>query len=257
MAKKLLKVASIINLVIGGIMLTLSLLVISSGSFLGIIGVIGAFFAAIRLGIGAVYLDASEKEGNDLAKRRGWVLAASIVSILTGHIVTFVLGIIAYGDMYKVPVDTLKEVRELSSEEKEKRRLKNLTALGCGLVILSGIIFAMTTWETLSGIGKTVALMIGAIIFFGLSYLTENKFKLKNSSITYYILANAFTLFAFVAVGYFDIFGTWFSLNGDGASLYTPHELPHQEYPLPLSPTGRKPHGDTRACLLRRSHPET
>jgi len=110
--------------------------------------------------------------------------------------------------------------RELTKEEKEQKRLRNLLALGTGLIILSGIIFATSSWNTLSDLGKVIALGIASIVFFFISNLAETKFKLKWSSVTYYILANCFLVVMFLAIGYFEMFGTWFSLNGDGGHLF-------------------------------------
>jgi len=219
MAKKLLNVAAWINLVIGGVVLLFSLLIANISWFI-IIGALGIITGAVRCAIGAVFLTTAKKNGEEFVKRRGYILAASIVSLLTCHIVTFILGIIAYCNMYKnVPLEQSKK-REFTEEEKAERRLKNLLALGCALVLLAGVIFAMTTWSTLDGIGKMIALIIATVIFFGMSYFSENKFGLKASSVTYYILAEAFCVFSFIAAGYFNIFGDWFSLNGEGAALY-------------------------------------
>jgi len=219
MPKTLLKVAAGINLVIGGMILLISLLIININP-IAAIGTAGVIIAAVRLLIGATFLSSANKDGIEFLRSRNYVLLASIISILTGHVVTFILGIIAYAEMYdNLPMEE-KIKKELTEEEKAQKRLRNLLALGCTLVILAGIIFAMTTWTTLSGSGKTVALIVTTIIFFGLSYLAENKFNLKISAITYYILANASCVVAFVAAGYFEIFGKWFSLNGQGESLY-------------------------------------
>lgn len=219
MAKSLLKVAGILNLTIGSLVLIVSLILFSGGP-LAFFAVIGMVVAAIRLGIGGTFFSVANKDGDDFTRYSGYVLAASIVSILTAHVLSFILGIIAYADMYSVEPKGNQTSKVLSAEEKSKRRLRNLLALGCGLVLLAGIIFAMTTWETLSGIGKTIALIITSLIFFAMSYLADKKFNLKTSSLTYYILANAFTVFTFVAAGFFCVFGEWFSLTGKGTDLY-------------------------------------
>jgi len=221
MAKNLLKVNSVINLVLGALMLLISYLLMNT--WFAIIGFIGMGFAIIKLIIGGIYLNISTKDNEEFFKRKVSVLVLSIISLLTGSIITFILGIIAYVDMDKIQLEECGEryiKHELTPEEKEQKILKNLLALGCGLVILAGVIFAVTTWETLSGILKTFALIIFSVIFLGMSHFSENKFKLKISSITYYILSNAFAVFAFIAAGYFEIFGNWFSLNGAGASAY-------------------------------------
>ncbi len=219
MTKSLLKVAGALNLAIGSLALTVSWHLFRSDLLL-FFAVIGMVVAAIRLGIGGIFLFVSNKDGDDFTRCRGCVLAASIVSFLTAHVISFILGIIAYANMCSVELKDNQTVKVLSDEEKSQRRLRNLLALGCGLVLLAGIIFAMTTWETLSGIGKTIALIITSFIFFAMSYLADRKFNLKTSSLTYYVLANAFTVFAFVAAGVFDVFGEWFSLTGKGTELY-------------------------------------
>jgi len=221
MAKKLLKVAGIINLVFGGITLLFSLLMFSIG-FLRVFGIIGLAGTSLQVGLGGVFLYIAQKDEESFVRSKNLVLALSIISILTGQIINFILGIIAYSQMQP---SNLAEVanpikRELTEEEKVQKKLRNLLALGCGLVLLAGIIFAMTTWETLSGFGKTISLIIATFVFFLMSNFAEKKFNLKSSAITYYILANAFLIFAFVSAGYFNIFGTWFSLSGAGAKLY-------------------------------------
>ena len=103
MAKTLLKVAAGINLVIGGLILLVSLLIINV-DFIAGIGMAGIVTSAVRLIIGAVFLNSSKKDDSEFLESRMYVLVASIISILTGHFVTFILGIIAYSDMNgKVP----------------------------------------------------------------------------------------------------------------------------------------------------------
>lgn len=214
MAKRLLKAAAIINLIGAGF----GFLLIQTSIF----AVVGMIIAVVRGAIGGTFLYASTRSDENFYKYKNYVLAASIFSLLTFHIISFTLGLISYLHM-KALVEVESESvskRELTEEEKSQKRLRNLLALGCGLVLLAGAIFAVTTWKTLLGTGKTIALICATLMFFAMSHLTEKKFKLKNSSVTYYILANAFCILAFVSAGYFKIFGNWFSLYGEGASLY-------------------------------------
>jgi len=224
MTKKLLNVSAGINLVIGGIILLFSLFITNIRP-IAVIGGVGVVFAAIRLIIGATFLSSAKKEGKDFFDSRWYVLAASIGCLITCHLISALLGFISFSEMVKLPNETEEitshiEKKMLSEEEKSEKRLKTLLALGCGLVLLAGIIFARTTWTSLSGGGKTITLIISTLIFSVLSYLSEKKFGLKASAVTYYILAEAFCVFSFVAAGYFNIFGSWFSLNGEGSDLY-------------------------------------
>lgn len=227
MTKRLLKIAAGINLGVGGLLLLMA----QFTSTIRFIDFLAGFFmvvAVVRLVVGTVFLVVAQKNDEEFLKGKTYVLIASILSILTGHFITFILGIVAYSNMdtnayagsYREGQGQNWTRPELTEEEKSQRRLRNLLALGCFLVLLSGLIFAMTTWETLSGIGKTIALVFATMVFYGMSYFSENKFNLKSSANTYYILSNAFCVFTFIAVGYFRIFGDWFSLYGAGVDLY-------------------------------------
>ena len=235
MPKILLKVASGINLVVGGILLLIASLLLNF-RFIGFFGLIIGGMALLRLGIGAIFLYTGLKSDEEIKKYKWLILTASIVSIITGHLISFILGLVAYSSIKDKVVSSSnygpiyagnsgaqveKTIhRELTKEEKEQKRLRNLLALGTGLILLSGVIFATSSWNTLSGLGKIIALGIASIVFFFISNLSETKFKLKASSVTYYILANCFFIVMFLAIGYFELFGTWFSLNGDGGYLY-------------------------------------
>lgn len=220
MAKLLLKVSAWINLVIGGLILGGTLLIFNIGFLLWILIGIGGFFGLTKLAIGGTFLYVAQKPDEEIGNKRGYVLASSIVSLLTMDIISFILGLIAYT---YIPLgignqDNIKSV--LSEEEKAQKRYKTLLALGCALVLLAGIIFAVTEWTSLSGFYKTIALITASLVFFIMSFVSEKMFKLKSSAITYYILGNVFSIVTFISAGYFNVFGNWFSLNGEGVKLY-------------------------------------
>ena len=98
MSKTLLKIAAGINLVAGGLMTLLGLLLVKTIILLGLGIIIGAA-GAINLTIGALFLNVAQKDGAEFLKRKNTVLVLSIISILTGHIITFILGIIAFTDI--------------------------------------------------------------------------------------------------------------------------------------------------------------
>ena len=220
MEKTLLKVAAGINLVLGGIIFLISSFVFFAFGSWGVIAIPFFAIAAYQFLLGGLFLGGADNIDKNINTARVLAIIASVLSILTGHMISFILGIIAFTNILQKNESPTQPEPEKTDEEKAERRLRILLALGCGLVILAGIIFAMTTWETLSGFGKTFALIIASVIFFIMSFLAENKFNIKRSSITYYILGNVFAVFAFVAAGYFNIFGEWFSLNGGGTHLY-------------------------------------
>lgn len=224
MVKTLLYIAGGINIAIGGMaginMLFMSLL---RGPLVGAVSTI------LYLATGIYFIYAACKYELEPKGVKIGTLVSSILSLFMCNIVSFILGIIAYSNIKEAPAFASEEKgadipkpqkRILTPEEKEERKMKNLLRLGVLLVILAGVIFATSAWATLTGEVKTIALIVSAILFYGLSYLAENKLKIKSSALTYYVLSNAFAVVSIISAGYFEIFGKWFSLNGMGSDLF-------------------------------------
>ncbi len=102
----------------------------------------------------------------------------------------------------------------------EKRKLDILLKLGVFMVVLAGFIFATTSWNGMPDLVKTLFLVFGSILFFGLAYLTDQTFGLKKSSTVYYLLGMCFIWFSYYSIGYFGIFGNYLCIGGAGESLY-------------------------------------
>ena len=179
----------------------------------------------ILFGTGGVFLYGANKSGLDKSFPK-IILTSAILNIFTCNIISVILGILGYSTFSTKNKDTLNEVpvtrekRELTPEEREARRMRNILGLGVGLVVLAGIIFATSTWETLSGSLKTIILICAAILFLLISTLAEKKLILKVSGMMYYALSNVLVVVSFVSAGYFGVFGEWFSLSGAGSSLF-------------------------------------
>jgi hypothetical protein len=103
----------------------------------------------------------------------------------------------------------------------EAKKIDSVLKLGVTMVGISGLIFATTSWDVISDLMKVFALIIMAILFFGLSKFSEIKLKLKNTTITYWILSMLFFVLAFLSAGYFKLFGDYFSLFGEGRKLFS------------------------------------
>lgn len=135
-----------------------------------------------------------------------------------------------------IPTPEQKEVADLikslvgSKEEKAKREKKEkapkekkpipsgvlLFGLGILLVLTAGAIFATTTWNVLPAFGK-IAVLLGAVaVFYGSAFIAEKKLKLRNTSITFYILGSTFLAVINLAAGYFKWYGDYYTFGGDG-----------------------------------------
>lgn len=215
MHKALLYIAGGINLAIGSLLLLITL-VFGYGFEFEIVPLV------IFLGTGAVFTYAASQDNLNYSFNK-FVLISAILNVFTCNIISFILGIIGYaylpGNIENNDVRKVK--KELSAEEKETRKMRNILALGVGLVVIAGIVFATSTWDTLSGSAKTIILVCSAVLFFLVSFLAENKLNLKVSGMMYYVLSNVLLAVSILAAGYFEIFGNWFSLNGAGSNLFS------------------------------------
>jgi hypothetical protein len=110
-----------------------------------------------------------------------------------------------------------EEIKELSSEEKKISLLLNL---GVGLVSLSGIILISTNWHIITDEIKLLILVLVALLFLGLSKLSENKLKIEILEKNYWLLSMLFIILTILGVGYFQTISQWFSFYGEGKYLY-------------------------------------
>lgn len=101
----------------------------------------------------------------------------------------------------------------------ESKRIDMLLKLGLAMVLVSGILFATTTWEIISNTVKVIALIGMGAAFLGLSKFSETTLKIPSTTKAYYILGLSFFLLTWVGIGYFGIISPWFSYMGEGSNL--------------------------------------
>ena len=72
--------------------------------------------------------------------------------------------------------------------------MKNVMILVSGaiLIVLSAIVFLMSTWNVIPNFVKTIVLTLLIGVFLGESKIADKKLKLKLTSITFYYLAMAY-----------------------------------------------------------------
>lgn len=86
--------------------------------------------------------------------------------------------------------------------------------LGVVFIVLAGLIFATTTWRILPDICKVFSVLGCAVLFFGVSYMTERRFGVHKTSNACYILGSIFLFLAVLAAAYFELLGAEFILEG-------------------------------------------
>lgn len=103
--------------------------------------------------------------------------------------------------------------------DEESKKIDILLKLGVGMVFISGILFATTTWSFLNNYIKAFALIVLGALFILLSIFTENKLKLYRSSFMYWLLGISFFILTIVGILYFGIFGSFLTYAGTGKAL--------------------------------------
>ncbi len=86
--------------------------------------------------------------------------------------------------------------------------------LGVVFIVLSGLIFATTTWHILPDVCKVFLVFGCAVLFFGVSLFAERRFHVYKTSNAFYILGSIFLFLTILAAAYFKLLGSEFILEG-------------------------------------------
>ena len=199
-AKKLIKLSSILYLLYAMLMIT-----------------IYAPFGGFVLTIGAFLLSYSFLPIEDLNKKKVIITLIAIISIFI-NIISAIMLFIALESIssFKADNKNAPPEDEISSETK---RIDILLKIGLAMILISGILFATSSWETIPDIIKVLGILLIGGIFLGLSKFSEEKLNIEKTTKAYYILGMAFILFTWISIGVFGIFTDWFSYFGAGKNL--------------------------------------
>lgn len=105
-------------------------------------------------------------------------------------------------------------------KEKQTVQVVNFTLIiGMLFILMAGLIFATTTWNIISSELKVFCIAMISIVFFAATFLIRRFLKIRLTEIAFYHLGCLFLCATVIALGFFEIFGTWFSLWGDGRPL--------------------------------------
>ncbi len=104
-------------------------------------------------------------------------------------------------------------------QDKETKKIDILLKLGVGMVFVSGLLFATTTWSFVNDFIKVIALVAFGGLFLALSIFTEQRLKLYRSSYMYWILGMLFFILTIVGILYLGVFSNYLSYFGSGKHL--------------------------------------
>lgn len=204
---KLIKIAGMLNIV--------------EGAIFSLIPYVGLPLAIYLIGLGALIYNYATKDVVEQNKTIGWIIIAAILCFSLNPI-SSILILLAQDKINNksngenAPPKVIYKKKEVDPEVK---KIDLLLKLGVGMVFISGILFATTTWSFINNYFKAIFLIILGVGFLGLSKYTEEKLKLEKSSYIYWLLGMSFLFLTIVGVQFFGIFGEYLTYSGEGKYL--------------------------------------
>ncbi|WP_281975157.1 hypothetical protein [Halobacillus litoralis] len=113
--------------------------------------------------------------------------------------------------------EKVKKVK--SAEEIRERNITWSLILGVSLLLITGLIVATSQWNQMGAGMKVFSLAFVSLFFFGLSYVTGRFLKITQTAFAFLTLGSLLIPIAIVAIGYFELLGSYLSLFGEGRYL--------------------------------------
>lgn len=147
------------------------------------------------------------------------------------------------------PPKKLKATTEPKPQKKKKKktpeqiRERNITwslILGVALLLLTGLVVATSNWDQMEAGMKVFSISIVSLFFLGLSYFTGKFLRIHQTAFAFLTLGSLLIPIVVVAIGYFELLGSYLSLEGEGRyalgllgslvplPLYVRHAIAHR-----------------------------
>ncbi|MCA0984249.1 hypothetical protein LCL89_09350 [Halobacillus yeomjeoni] len=138
------------------------------------------------------------------------------------------------------PAKPKKKKKVKTPEQIRERNITWSLILGVALLLITGLIVATSQWAQMGPGVKVVSIAFVSLFFFGLSYGTGRFLKIHQTSFAFLTLGSLLIPITILAIGYFELFGSYLSLFGEGKyllgligtllplPLYVRHAIVHQ-----------------------------
>ncbi|MCA0986893.1 hypothetical protein [Guptibacillus algicola] len=113
-------------------------------------------------------------------------------------------------------IEKKKAKKVKSTQELRDRNLTWILIIGVVLLLLGGLVLATSTWDVLTSTLKTALIATVSFLFFGISWLSEHKLKIGKTAFAFLVLGSLFLPIIIISAGYFQLFGPWLSISGEG-----------------------------------------
>ena len=107
---------------------------------------------------------------------------------------------------------------EKTSEQLRERNISIVLITGVIFLLFGGLIWATSTWGNLNAILKVVCIGLVSVFFAGNAWIAF-KLKIKQTSFAFLTLASLFIPITILSASYYQIFGEYLSLQGEGRGL--------------------------------------
>jgi len=120
------------------------------------------------------------------------------------------------------PISVAAKNRKPVDNENKKRdfNLAMLLIAGISLILISAIIWIVSTWKITNDYTKVISMVIFDIAFFVSSFIALKYLKLKSTAYAFWNLGVLIIPIIFVAIWSFELLGIYLSANGDGSYLF-------------------------------------
>ena len=107
---------------------------------------------------------------------------------------------------------------EKTSEQLRERNISIVLITGVILLLFGGLIWATSTWGNLNAVLKVVCIGLVSAFFAGNAWIAS-KLKIKQTAFAFLTLASLFLPITILSASYYQIFGEYLSLQGEGRGL--------------------------------------
>lgn len=118
------------------------------------------------------------------------------------------------------PGATSKVEKEKSTRNEHELKNSLILAAGAFLVTVAAVCFLYSTWDIIGDFLKIGILGIIAVMFFSMSYLARNKFKINQTADTFLYIGLAYIPVVLFAFSILNLVGDFFSISGAGKYIY-------------------------------------
>ncbi|WP_449621960.1 hypothetical protein [Robertmurraya sp. Marseille-Q9965] len=119
-------------------------------------------------------------------------------------------------------IPQLKKAEKVKKTEEQirERNITWLLNLGVILLLIGGLYVATSNWATMSSMTKAGAIGLISILFYGIAFVSKRILKIDKTAFAFIVLASLFLPIFLLSIGWFELAGTYLSIDGEGRYLF-------------------------------------